>query len=130
MGLIMRSLVFLIILLTTVSCANTHCRRKMEVDQAVSPAGMEASKPASGQSTILVYKYDGSLQCQSGKAISLEQMAGDLKGITIFSQQKKPDGLMHIQVCGAGTGMANVFEILEQSLPEAEKRGFKKWSFR
>lgn len=78
---------------------------------------------------VKVYKYDGSLQCNQGKAIPLEQMAKELKGVQVFSSQKKADGLMHIQVCGSPTGMANVFEILEGDLTKAEKFGFKKWTF-
>jgi hypothetical protein len=116
--------------LTLLACADAHCRRKAEVAQVVSPVNADAPKTASAKDAkVRVYKYDGSLQCQSGKGVAVEKMAEDLKGIAIFSQQKKPDGLMHIQVCGSGTGRANVYEILETDLPKAEKVGFKKWNF-
>jgi len=109
-------------------CAQHHCREipKLE-NRVVSPT---AGEDGSGsQRTVLVYKYDGSLQCGQGKAIGLDEMARDLKGIRIISKQKRPDGLMHIQVCGSPTGIANVFEISESDLAKAERAGFKRWSF-
>ena len=64
-----------------------------------------------------------------GQVISPEVMAKELKGIPIVSSTKKSDGLMHIQVCGSLTGMANVFEIPNKYLKQTETKGFKKWSF-
>ncbi len=90
----------------------------------------EEKKPdPSALKKVFVYKYDGSLQCGMGTAIPVESMQKELLSIQVFSASKKPDGLMHIQSCGSPTGMANVFEILETDLPEAEKYGFKKWEF-
>ncbi len=63
-----------------------------------------------------------------GKPIALDTMAKELSGIQILSSVKKPDGLMHIQVCGSITGMANVFEIPARHQKAAEAKGFKKWS--
>ena len=64
-----------------------------------------------------------------GKAVAPEAMAKELQGVQIFSSVKKRDGLMHIQVCGSITGMANVFEVPAVALKKAEAKGFKKWSF-
>ncbi|MGE3683178.1 MAG: hypothetical protein AB7G93_15755 [Bdellovibrionales bacterium] len=64
-----------------------------------------------------------------GKAVPLESMAQELKGIPILSSKKKMDGLMHIQVCGSTTGMANVYEIPAKYVKKAETKGFKTWSF-
>ncbi len=64
-----------------------------------------------------------------GKAVALEAMAKQLQGVTVFSQSKKRDGLIHIQVCGSITGMANVYEIPLAQIKKAESFGFKKWSF-
>jgi hypothetical protein len=64
-----------------------------------------------------------------GKSVPLEVMAKRLQGVTIFSSSKKRDGLMHIQVCGSITGMANVYEIPASQQKKAESLGFKKWSF-
>lgn len=114
------------------ACTQGHCRR-----QSVQPAeakpleAKDATQPSkpSVQDRVLVYKYDGSLQCGMGKPVSLETMAKELTGTQIYSQVKKPDGLMHIQVCGSPTGQANVFEIPAKAQKSAEGRGFKKWSF-
>jgi hypothetical protein len=77
--------------------------------------------------TVFVYKPDGSLQCGAAKGLAaLEMEKKELRGIKVISRDKRPDGLMHIQVCGSPTGMINVYEIPSASLAEAEKRGFKK----
>ena len=90
------------------------------------PGGKPASPPAGG-GTVLVSKPDGSLQCGMGKAISPEDMEKQLAGIKVISREKRPDGLMHVQVCGSPTGMLNVYEIPATSLKDAEAKGFKKF---
>ena len=79
--------------------------------------------------TSMVYKYDGSLQCGMGTEVTLEQMERELKNIKVYSKSKKRDGLMRTQVCGAGSGQANVYEISQDQVPQAEKLGFKTWNF-
>lgn len=79
--------------------------------------------------TVTVYKYDGSLQCGQGKAVPVADMERELSGIPVQSREKKPDGLMHIQVCGQPTGMVNAYVIPFTKLIEAEKRGFRRWNF-
>jgi len=114
------------------ACAEGHCRRPASPPEDKISADMEASSKASDsqrQGSVFVFKYDGSLQCQAGKGISLETMAKELKGLTVLSSNKKSDGLMHIQVCGSITGMANVYEIPATQLKKAETLGFKKWTF-
>ena len=123
--------VLLLVLTFAMACSQDHCRRKVEAKGTAVPVdagGDAASKPTLNE-RVLIYKYDGSLQCGMGKAIPLETMAKELSGIQIFSSVKKRDGLMHIQVCGSITGMANVFEIPTKNLKQAEAKGFKKWSF-
>lgn len=115
-------------------CTHGHCRHKQEVPQAAAPveaAPEPATKAAAdnGNGRVMVYKYDGSLQCGGGKPVAVDVMAKELTGIQIFSSVKKPDGLMHIQVCGSATGQANVYEISAKDLKKAEAKGFKKWSF-
>lgn len=124
----------LVLAALSLSCTQGHCRRKQEVPTPAAPmeaAPEPASKAAAdhGAGRVMVYKYDGSLQCGAGKAIAPEVMGKELAGIQIFSAVKKPDGLMHIQVCGSNTGAANVFEISAKELKKAESKGFKKWSF-
>ena len=83
------------------------------------------NQATTNDTTVLVSKADGSLQCGS-KGLSTEEMEKQLKGIKILSRDKRPDGKMHIQVCGSPTGTVNVYEIPVSSLSEAETRGFKK----
>lgn len=75
---------------------------------------------------VFVFKADGSLQCGMGKAIAIEEMEKELKGIKVLSRDKRPDGMMHIQVCGSPTGIINVYEIPAANLADAEARGFKR----
>jgi hypothetical protein len=114
-----------------VGCVQGHCRRKADQPGAAAPVDLPASPDAkvSSKDHVFVYKYDGSLQCGMGKPVSLETMAKELHGLPVISSVKKADGLMHIQVCGSITGMANVFELPAKYLKQAESRGFKKWGF-
>ncbi len=122
------------LLFLTVNCTQGHCRRKQDTQGVAKPVeAVDAKTPAIPDARptdrIMVYKYDGSLQCGAGKAISVEAMQKELSGIQVFSAVKKPDGLMHIQVCGSITGQSNVYEIAAKDLKKAEAKGFKKWDF-
>jgi hypothetical protein len=79
------------------------------------------------RSAVEVYKYDGSLQCDRGKEISLQDMAGELteNGIGVKASRKGSDGRMHITMCGASTGRLNVYSIATESLPRARELGFE-----
>lgn len=121
------------------SCASQPCRqlrnpelatqKGVEVSERVqSPSDVPSAKSAANERRVLVAKADGSLQCGVSKGMSPEAMEKELKGIRVFSREKRPDGLMHIQVCGQPTGMLNVYEILEGDLAKAEARGFKKFT--
>jgi len=120
------TLVFLAVFLS--SCTQGHCRRKTDSPELAAQPVVTAPTASADEHTY-VYKYDGSLQCGLGKAVALEAMAKQLQGVTVFSQSKKRDGLIHIQVCGSITGMANVYEIPLAQIKKAESFGFKKWSF-
>lgn len=131
-----RQFLILVVLFTAgLSCTQGHCRRKQDAPGVAKPVEADVPKvSASGPEArptdrIMVYKYDGSLQCNAGKPISVEVMQKELAGIEVFSARKKPDGLMHIQVCGSITGMSNVYEIAAKDLKKAESKGFKKWDF-
>jgi len=78
---------------------------------------------------VRVYKPDGSLQCAMGRGISLDEMAKELKDLTIYRSEKKMDGLLRIMQCGAPTGMCNVYEIERVSLQRAIEFGFREWTF-
>lgn len=78
-------------------------------------------------SLVEVFKYDGSLQCDRGKALSLEEMAGQLtdKGIEVKASRKGNDGRVRIAMCGASTGRLNVYTIPTAGLPKARELGFE-----
>jgi hypothetical protein len=90
-----------------------------------------AQVSANSQTRTKVFKYDGSLQCGKGKAVPVAEMQKELTAahIQVYSSANKPDGLMHIQVCGSATGRANVYEIDKTSLEAAKKLGYKEWTF-
>ena len=125
-----------------VGCASGgNCRQQAEANQKKEQAsGMDSSKKSSQEGTtvspsanvstvdrVRVFKYDGSLQCGMGKAITPETMKSEFKDIVVHSAESKMDGLMHMQACGTITGQANVFQINKSQLAEAKKLGFKEW---
>lgn len=99
-------------------CASGHCGRDGKV--------MKMDKSTQ---KVFIYKYDGSKQCEQGTGAELDSMASELTGIKVFSMSKKSDGQIRVQVCGALTGVANVYEVSLKDLPKAEALGFKKWNF-
>lgn len=74
---------------------------------------------------ILVGKSDQSLQCGYNIGMTLERMAQDLAGIQILKTEKRHDGLMRIQSCGAPTGMMNVYSIYRKDVKKAVRMGYK-----
>lgn len=77
--------------------------------------------------TVFVAKSDQSIQC-GGDGVSLSDMEKELAGISIYSSEKKADGLTRITLCGSETGMFNVYEIAETDLEQAKNFGFVEWS--
>lgn len=93
-------------------------------------SGVPASiQEKSSSKNVLVFKYDGTKQCGEGQEISLDAMSRQLRDIKIISMSKKHDGMMRIQVCGAPTGHANVYEISDKDLAKAKSYGFQQWKF-
>lgn len=76
--------------------------------------------------TVMVYKYDGSLQCE-GDGESVETMRGELvqAGVEVICSQKARDGRVYPAMCGAATGRVNVYTIDAADLDAAEALGFK-----
>lgn len=130
-----------VIAILVVGCASGNCRYQAEQkavqNAANNPTATAESKPDAGlpagaqmkSDRVKVFKYDGSLQCGMGKAIALDTMKKDLKGITIYSSANLQDGLMHVSACGTPTGKANVYEIDRVNLEKAIKAGFREWTF-
>ena len=79
-----------------------------------------------GGPSIEVAKYDGSLQCEMGRPVSLDEMEKELRAanIAIQAKAKKADGIRHPQMCGASTGMMNVYRIKTSDLEKARVLGF------
>jgi hypothetical protein len=94
------------------------------------PTGQQAVKRFQpwvyDNASIDVAQYDGSLQCDMGSPVSLDDMEKALRGanIAVQSKAKKPDGIQHPQMCGASTGMMNVYRIKASDLEKARALGF------
>jgi hypothetical protein len=75
--------------------------------------------------SIFVAKYDGSLQCMGG-GVSPDEMAKELTavGIRVLDKKNVRDGLKHMTLCGASTGMMNAYEISAVDYPAAKVLGF------
>lgn len=124
----MKLLIASVFAIFTVACASGNCRSQPKPSDAASEKAVMQT-PANPSDRVRVYKYDGSLQCGKGKAVSPEDMQKkDLKDIQVYSAANKSDGMMRIQLCGSPTGKANVYEIDRSQLSESKKRGFKEWT--
>lgn len=121
----MRSVLAFSLLL--VSCASGPCKEpKAPADRPLTPAVAPSQKTA--EVKIKVAKSDGSKQCGAKQGLTPEAMESQLKGIKVYSREKKNDGLMRIQMCGADTGQHNVYEIDASQLEAAKKLGFEEWA--
>jgi hypothetical protein len=76
--------------------------------------------------SIEVAKYDGSLQCEMGRPVSLDEMEKELHAanIAVRGKAKKADGIQHPRMCGASTGTMNVYRIKTSDLEKARVVGF------
>ncbi len=122
---IMRKLFFTAITLSliTAACSSKPCR---EVNMSGVPESIQVTSAAKN---VLVYKYDGTKQCGEGQEVTLDAMSRQMRDIKIISMSKKHDGMMRIQVCGAPTGHANVYEISDADVSKAKSYGFLPWKF-
>src|SRR5436309_8561696 len=81
--------------------------------------------------TVKVFRYDGSLQCAMGQAVPLDEMAKELTAVNIkvLSSEKRVVPGFIIDLCGAPTGIANVYEIAKDDLPRipADQHGVKRF---
>lgn len=78
------------------------------------------------EETVLVFKYKGSVQCAPESGIPLEDMLSELTdaNISVHCSSVANDGNAVVALCGAGTGVVNVYEIATSSLIAAENLGF------
>lgn len=131
----MKNLIFVVLSATLIfSCSTRPCKiedRTTAQTQEQAKASVDQMKNEIAKGSVMnrikIYKPDGTLQCNQGQKISLDDMSKELKNIKIYSKENLHDGLMRIQMCGKPTGYNNVFEIDQENLAAAEKLGFKKW---
>lgn len=136
---------FLLVLLISCSskpCNNTPQKPIAEPSSAPAPYDDEEGatpvalpSPAaktlapSNINSVKVYKATGEQQCGMGSHTKIDDMKATLinKKIQVFDATTRPDGRMHMAVCGAPTGMVHVFTIPSKNLKAAERLGFKRW---
>lgn len=77
-------------------------------------------------STIKIFKYDESVQCDLSSGISLDDIAMELinAGVDVICAQKSHDGLIRVALCGEATGNINVYTIHKENMATAENLGF------
>ena len=81
-------------------------------------------RPASLQ-TIKVYKSSGAVQCgTTGLPVEVMEKTLKMNGIEVLSSFCAHDGYLRPAVCGAGTGLINVYEIETRYLQKAIDLGF------
>lgn len=90
---------------------------------ACAPIPADSERPA--DETVMLVKSMGLKQCEGG-TVSPDALEAELRraGITPRSPLCGTDGLMHITVCGAGTGDLGVFEISKADVTKAKALGF------
>jgi hypothetical protein len=129
-----------LMILNLVSCAAGPCKNEMSSNET-NPLRFIAKSDKDKEVTmneretpdfqrVFVYKYDGTLQCESEKkAIPIETMLEELKasGVTVFASTNMHGGFFMTQVCGAPTGRIHRFQIPKKDLEKALKLGFKEW---
>ena len=61
-----------------------------------------------------------------GRPVSLDDMEKELRAanIAVEGKAKKADGIQHPQMCGASTGMMNVYRIQRSDFEKARALGF------
>ena len=111
-----------------VSCASSNCILKSDKKSTLNKKLRDAFTPEDNKDRVFVYKFDGGKQCGLGRVLLLKEMAKEFKGIKIHSSHKKNDGLLRVQVCGAPTGNANIYEVDKVNLEKVKKLGYKVWS--
>lgn len=120
----MGKILVLSLVLFICGCTTHHCREQ-NAAMATKTKWVEPLSGGDAKDHVLVYKPDGSLQCNMGQAVSIEAMSKELKGIEIFSMENRSDGMMRVQLCGSPSGRINVYEIATKDYEKAVEAGFK-----
>ncbi len=82
------------------------------------------------QKYVKMYRPDGSLQCEKGSGMSLDEAKKEWANLDleVLEAQVRPDGLMHIQQCGKPTGNVFVIRIALEHQEKALNLGWKVWT--
>lgn len=81
----------------------------------------------SAADTVRVAKSDDSRQCENN-GITLAEMQQELGDMRVYAMTKEHDGLLRIALCGADTGIFNVYDIAATDLEQAIAVGFFDWT--
>lgn len=87
-----------------------------------------ADAPAHMASRFMeVARSDGSLQCGSGPAVSLEETVAEVEaaGVKVDDARKAHDGHKRIAMCGASTGNIHVLTIGTGNFDTVQTLGFE-----
>jgi hypothetical protein len=139
------SLSLIIVSVLGLACTSGPCRNlaptetqlsetqstETQSSQKIENRGTRNKRGPALMQTVEVAVADGSLQCESksGKPIEVFRSRLINAGIEVFSEERKPDGLMRIQKCGAPTGQHFVFKISAADLDKALSLGFIRWEW-
>ena len=88
---------------------------------------LTACPSTKSEETVWVAKSDLSVSCDPKSGVDLSQGAEQLNRakIPILDSQKRSDGQMHVQVCGASKGILNAYLISKKYLEEAQTLGYQ-----
>lgn len=120
----MTKVILLILFLGVAACTSGQCKRD-GTPVLTDEEKKTISEQELANEIILVGKSDQSLQCGYNIGMTMERMAQELNGIQILKTEKRHDGLMRIQSCGAPTGMMNVYSIYRKDVKKAVRMGYK-----
>jgi hypothetical protein len=107
-------------LIVALICADAHAFTKKE------KKAEDLTAATATQSLVWVMKSDGGKSCGEKEGESVESGAAALKkkGVSALESRKLNDGMMRPSVCGASTGMMNLYRIENRDLEKAVSAGF------
>lgn len=105
----------------------SSCGGSIEPRQDSASVSKKSSQSIASSTFSKVYKADGSKQCNKTGGMVLDKMASELSrsSIDVVCSQKTTDGAVHLNMCGADTGIINVYTIPKVSMIDAERLGFR-----
>lgn len=105
----------------------SSCGGSMEPKQEQQFISKKESQNITSSTFSKVYKVDGSKQCSKAVGVRLDKMSSELSraSIDVVCSQKATDGNAHLNMCGADTGIINVYTIPKVSMIDAERLGFR-----